>query len=159
MNWKFWKKDNGIETEVVTQAVPYSTLYRWFCYDVGVSNLNQLDEEVGLVPISDELKEMEERESTVRLGDIESLIPFIEGISEISSMVFVQTQMKDLLQNAGPDMDPEELDKMLTTMGVIQKLAAFASIVGAFSSASALGIIRVLDTEISEMAGHPHDHE
>lgn len=159
MIWKFWKKHNEVEVEVVTQAVPYSTLYRWFCYDVGVTNLNQLDEEVGLVPISDELKEMEEKESNVRLEEIQSLLPFIEGISEISSMVFVQTQMKALLQNAGPDMDPDELDKMLTTMGMIQKLAAFASIVGAFSSASALGIIKVSDTEIEEMVGHPHDHE
>lgn len=159
MSWKFWKKEPKIEIEVTTQAVPYSTLYRWFCYDVGVSNLNELDTEVGLVPISDELKEMEERESDLRLNTIQSLLPFIDGMAELSSMVFVQTQMRELIQATGATVDEEELDKMLTTMSMIQKLAAFASIVGAFSSAAALGIISVSDTEISEMVGDPHEHE
>jgi hypothetical protein len=154
VSWKFWKtKDSKPKHEIVSQAVPYSTLYRWFCYDVGVSDLDALDKQVGLMPISFEVKEMEEQESDLRIATVEPLIPFMDAMADISSMVYVQTQLKELLKGMGTELDEDDLEKMLNTMGLIQKVSSFAAIVGAFSAASSLGIISITDTEITDMVG------
>lgn len=147
MNWKFWKKPKS-KRELKT--VPFATLYRWYCYDVGVQELDKLDTTVGLTPISDDAKEMELRESDERMLRIAHLMPFLEGMAEITSVVFVESQFRRILEKEDAGLSEEDLAMFMELIGMFQKTMALGAIVGAFSSAASLGIIEVPHSSISE---------
>lgn len=153
MSWKFWgRKENSIEIE--SRAVPASTLYRWYCYDVGVRNVHDLDTKLGLVPISEEGQVMEREESDKRLVAIAGLIPFIELITNINAEAVTATTTTELFKKTGME-DSEELDVLLEAMHALHSYVSFAGLVAAFSAAANLGLISVPNSVISEV----HDHE
>ena len=147
MNWKFWKKNKPTRN---LKTVQFSTLYRWYCYDVGVKDLDKLDTDVGLTPISDDAKEMELRESDERMLRIAHLMPFLEGMAEITSVVFVESQFKHILEREDTELSDEEIAMFMELMGMFQKTLALGALVGAFSAAASLGIIDVPNSNISE---------
>jgi len=150
VNWKFWKRTKEDKNDSIVKSVPFSTLYRWYCYDIGVQNLDELDSNVGLVPISEDAKEMELQESDERVLNIAHLMPFLEGMAEISSMVFVEGQFKDMLQKTGEGLTEEEMEMMLNLISVFQKKVALAAVVGSFSAAAAIGIITIPESKITD---------
>lgn len=147
MKWKFWKKD---KPKKELKTVQFATLYRWYCYDVGVKDLDKLDTDVGLTPISDDAKEMEIKESDERVLRIAHLMPFLEGMAEITSVVFVESQLKQALEREETELSEEDLFMFMELIGRFQKTLALGAIVGAFSAAASLGIIEVPNSSISE---------
>lgn len=148
MKWKFWEKEEKHEHKNTLKTVPFASLYRWYCYDIGVTDLDRLDTRVGLIPISEDAKQMELAASDERMFEISHLMPFLEGMAEISSMVFVETQFKTLAEKS--DLNEEELMIMMEMIGVFQKTMALAAIVGSFSAAASLGIIEVPYSSIKD---------
>lgn len=154
MKWKFWKKEEKHVHKNTLKTVPFASLYRWYCYDIGLSDLDKLDTSVGLIPISEDAKHMELAASDKRMFEIAHLMPFLEGMAEISSLVFVETQFKALAERS--ELTEEELMAMMELIGVFQKTMALAAIVGSFSAAAALGIIEVPYSSIRDEAGVEH---
>lgn len=148
MKWKFWEKEEKHEHKDTLKTVPFASLYRWYCYDIGVTDLDRLDTRVGLIPISEDAKQMELAASDERMFEIAHLMPFLEGMAEISSMVFVETQFKALAEKS--ELTEEELMIMMEMIGVFQKTMALAAIVGSFSAAASLGIIEIPYSSIKD---------
>lgn len=151
MKWKFWEKEEKNVRKNTLKTVPFASLYRWYCYDIGVSDLDNLDTKVGLIPISEDAKQMELQASDDRMFEIAHLMPFLEGMAEISSLIFVETQFKALAEKS--DLNEEELMVMMEMIGAFQKTMALAAIVGSFSAAAALGIIEVPYSSIRDEIG------
>lgn len=158
MNWKFWKKNNPVneEPDVRTSAIHFSTLYRWYCYDIGVDDMPKLDESLGLVPVSEDGADMEREHSERRLEQIGNLIPFITTMSTINSTVFIETQLKKLLKSASAEaeLDEELIDKMSDVMFPIYQFVSTAALVSAFAAAVELGIV---EPAIVSMEEHSRD--
>lgn len=142
MSWKFWDKKEPNESDkfvVDTEVLPLSTLFRWFCYDTGVSNTNEFAEAFGLNPISQEGEDMELSESADRLEQVIPYLSFLNVMSDINAMILVKT-MNDVLLKKGL-VDEESLEKSHEDLLEIYTTITLGALVGSFSSALALGIV------------------
>lgn len=154
MSWKFWSRKSSVpESEI--RAVPASTLYRWYCYDVGVKDPHALDTKMGLIPISEDGQAMEQAESDRRLVAIAGLIPFMELIAGINAEAITATTTMDLFKSAGVDADSPELESLLAAMHTLHSFVSYAGLVAAFSAAAQLGLIDIPASVVSAV----HDHE
>lgn len=149
MNWKFWKKDDP-EEHVEVRSIPFSTLYRWYCYDTGVKDMDKLDKVFDLVPISEDAKEMERAESEQRLDAISHLVPIFEIMASINAEVSVETKVKEMFVLTGLEEGSEELEALTEAMTVLQTFISYSAIVTTFSTAQALGLIEVIRREFEE---------
>lgn len=125
------------EAQIVEQAVPMSTLIRWYCYDLGIDDVNSLAEQFGLFPVSEEGEAFENDESDKRMDNIYPLLPFIDMMSKINAKAVSAIQFEGLgeeeLANLG-EFDPE-------IMEAIYSQISFAALTSAFSSAIELGLV------------------
>jgi hypothetical protein len=154
VTWKFWTKKPTKVKKVVThiKAIPVSTLYRWYCYDIGVENLSKLDDALGLVPISEDAADMELEDSEMRLYEIASLLPFLDAMANINATVFSETHVKQMLKS-NPDfdsLDPKMLVKATESMLSMYQYVSISALVSAFSSATQLGLIVPANVDIEE---------
>ena len=142
MSWKFWDKKETNESDnfvVDTEVLPLSTLFRWFCYDTGVSNTNEFAEAFGLNPISQEGEDMELGESADRLEKVIPYLSFLNVMSDINAMILVKT-MSDVLLKKGL-VDEDSLENSQEDLLEIYTTITLGALVGSFSSALALGIV------------------
>ena len=136
MSW--FRKNKKPEYEVETHDVPLSTMVRWFLHDIGYGE-DQIDDLIGLSPISDEGIDKEIDDSNKRLSSLYTITPYIETIAEIAANVLSTIAIKnaeDLGESLNSDHDAELLNKLYYSVSL-------SSIIGAFSIASSLGIIDV----------------
>lgn len=136
MSW--FRKNKQPKYEVETHDVPLSTMVRWFLHDIGYGE-EQVDDLIGLSPISKEgiTKEMED--SNRRLSSLYTITPYIETISEIAANVLSTIAVKSAEEH-GDSLDSEKDAELLNKLYYSISLS---SIIGAFSIASSLGIINV----------------
>lgn len=142
MNWKFWKnkENNELNSIVVdSEVLPLSTLFRWFCYDTGVTNTNEFAEAFGLNPISQEGEDMELDESADRLEKVIPYLSFLNVMSDINAMILVKT-MADVLLKKGL-VDENALKESQEDLLDVYTTITLGALVGSFSSALALGIV------------------
>ena len=139
MNWKFWarrKRTNKALSKPIEMSL--SSLLRWYCYDVGISDVRALMSNFGLIPISEEAEELEMRESNVRLAAVKDLVPFISVYAEISSYVMAE-QQRSLIEKTVEDPEHrEKLTKMI--LGNFYALS-LQVLVSAFASSVALDLV------------------
>jgi hypothetical protein len=134
----WFRKNKKPEYEINTQDVPLTTMVRWLLHDIGYGE-DQIDDLIGLSPISEEGIDKEIEDSNMRLRSLLPITPYIETIAEIASNVLSTIALKtaeeygDALDS---DQDAELLNKLYYSISL-------SSIIGAFSIASALGIIEV----------------
>ena len=151
MSWKFWKKEQPeSEPETMVRSIPFSTVYRWYCYDIHLENLDSLDSNMGLIPISEDAKDMEVAESLERLDAIAPLMPFLEIMSNLNATVLSESTMRKVFLSSGVENDSDEMDHIMDAMEALQAFVSHSALIAAFSSATALGLITVKETLISE---------
>ena len=139
MSWKFWKKKEEDEFAYISMdrnEIPLSTLIRWYCYDLDIEDPNQLVKKFDLMPVSDEGEEHEKRDSDARIELVEPLFPFLNMMANINSKAISSIMMDEV--DGLLDIDEMAPDLM---EGLYQQVS-FAALIGAFSSAFALGIIQ-----------------
>ena len=132
MSWKFWKKNE--EPQIYSNTVPLSTLIRWYCYDLGIEEPNDLFRAFDLMPVSKEGEEYEMGESESRVEEIDGLIPFFKMISAINAKAISTIQLQDIETEDVSDIDPDLME------GLYQQVS-FAALVAAFSAALELGFL------------------
>ena len=132
MSWKFWKKDD--EPQVYSNQIPLSTLIRWYCYDLGIQEPNDLFRAFDLMPVSKEGEEYEMGESETRVDEIVGLLPFFEMIAAINAKAITTIQLQDIETEDVSEIEPKLME------GLYQQVS-FAALVAAFSAALELGFL------------------
>ena len=132
MSWKFWKKDDS--PQVYSNQIPLSTLIRWYCYDLGIEEPNDLFRAFDLMPVSKEGEEYEMGESETRVDEIVGLLPFFEMIAAINAKAISTIQLQDIETEDVSEIEPELME------GLYQQVS-FAALVAAFSAALELGFL------------------
>ena len=137
-NW--FRKDKDPEFEIVTNDIPFSTVFRWYLYDVDITdNVSELADALGLSPISEEGETKELEDSEARLEAITPLMPFLYNMAEISASVMSAIHAQELVDGEN-DIDAEDLE-MLSETHTVYKAVALSTLVGTFSTALELGIV------------------
>jgi hypothetical protein len=132
VSWKFWKKDN--EPKIYSDQIPLSTLIRWYCYDLGIEEPNDLFRAFDLMPVSKEGEEYEMGESETRVDEIMGLLPFFEMIAAINAKAISTIQLQDIETEDVSEIEPKLME------GLYQQVS-FAALVAAFSAALELGFL------------------
>ncbi len=143
------KKHDDFEIEFFKQDIPISTLARWYIYDTELGEPNEVAELLGMTNVSEEGNEKEREDSDKRMDNIEYLLPYIDAIANISSDVITNIQVSEITKKH-PD-DKEEIEREIGTMSVLYKVIGMAAIVGAFSTAMEIGLIKPGDLEGADL--------
>ena len=127
----FKRKKKRITVEQVSLPV----LIRQVIYDSMLMPAEEIAFKMGLPPISDEVSEMEERDSQARLSRMSALLPLIDAHADIAARIASAAYMID-----DEDMDdlPEDSVEKLTELF---RLVSLASSVSCVSTLFSLGLI------------------
>lgn len=143
--------DDDDDFITLTSDVPLSTLARWYIYDTGVGNEQEVSEVIGLTPVSDEGHKKEQQDSKERLERLGPLLPFIDYISNVAADAVVSMQFKSIKETHPDELDEDEADLIFS----VYKSLSIASLVGAFSIALDLRLVS-LDAVSSDVVDLPH---
>jgi hypothetical protein len=121
--------------------IPFTTLVRWYLYDLEVVHPNKIAEILGLNPISQEGEEKEIEDSDNRMSELVSLLPFIDNISEINAQVLVAVQRPSteiLVNGSNGTLNLEEMEENLRNTF---RHISFSAITAAISAGMELAIL------------------
>jgi hypothetical protein len=135
----FFRRNKKPEYEIQHHDVPLSTMVRWFVHDIGYGE-DRIDSLIGLSPISAEGVTKELEDSDNRLLVLRSITPFIETMAEIASNTLSTIAVK-AADEQGQALTTD--DDSIELLNTLYYSIAMSSIIGAFSIASALGIIEI----------------
>jgi hypothetical protein len=140
MSWmkRFFNRGSGEEYEIIKNEIPFSTLTRWYLYDMSIPDTNDIAVALGLNPVSDEGHEKEEEDSEIRLASLDTLIPYLDIISELNAKIITTSQLYELGKEKAID---QEMENDVRLMRDLYHAVGFSALVSAFSSAIELGII------------------
>jgi hypothetical protein len=157
INWIKRLFNREPEFEIVRNDIPMSTVLRWYLYDTGIENPNEIAELVGLNPVSDEGDAKEREDSNNRIEDIMPLMPFIETIASISADVISSIHIKNYIKS-NPD---EIVDEDVAAIGLVYKAVAMSNIVGTLAIANHLDLIHLggVMSELMEIEKEDNDEQ
>jgi len=141
--WPFIK-DDGDDDDVQIDKVPLSTLFRWFLYDMDVDNPNQYAKVFDLTAVSEEGDEKEREESDRRTEKLEPIYPYLSLFASINAQYTYESQKAELLLM--PGMSEEILQKEGERIKLFYRNITFAGLMGTFSTALELGLIKLNGT-------------
>jgi len=145
MSWKFWKrskeviKDVEFSIETESPVIPMSTLFRWYCYDMDITNPNKIAAQLGLSGLSEDVEEMEKEASAKRLDLIVPILPFLQSLAQINSIVVTEFQHENIKSKM--HLSDEEADDVLETTREILGQVSMSALIAAFSAALSLGVV------------------
>lgn len=134
------KKDIPLDFELVQKDIPLTTLARWYIYDTELAEPNEVASLLGMTNVSEEGNEKELQDSAVRLENIDYLLPFIDAIAKIGADVITSIQVKEITDRS-PE-DKEEIEREMGTMNTLYRVIGMAAIIGAFSTATEIGLVQ-----------------
>ena len=134
MNWKFWKSTPKVTIDVMKEKIPLSTLIRWYCYDLGIDDVNSLVKSFNLMPVSQEGEEYEQDKSQKRMDEIVDLMPYFQMVAEINAKAISTIQLQDVETDDVADIEPELMEGLY-------RQVSFAALIAAFSAALEIGIL------------------
>lgn len=132
------------DDNLVSEKIPLTTLYRWYMYDMGVKNPNELGKAFELLPVSPEGHEKEKEDSESRIEQVAPLIAYLNLYASLNAQFVIETQRKDIIKMSG--MTEEQFKKEEESLKMIYQNISFAGILTSFSSALELGIINLNGT-------------
>lgn len=155
MSW-FRRRKRKDEYEVFTNEIPITTMVRWFIHDVGFGD-DKLDTFIGLPPISEEGNSKEAQDSDERLTDLEPIASFIDSMSDIAANVLASVAVQSAEEGDLPE--GEDIDEMSELLVTMYKSVALSTLIGAFSTASALGLVQItaLTSDIQKKDGSSYE--
>lgn len=134
MSWKFWKRKEQIPPQFLSEKIPLSTLIRWYCYDLGIEDVNSLVKEFDLMPVSLEGEEYEMDQSDERVHNILPLMPFFEMVASINAKAISTIQLQEIKTDEFEDIDSEMMESLY-------RQVSFAALTAAFSAALEIGFL------------------
>jgi hypothetical protein len=134
---KFFNRRNDAEYKLIKSEIPFSTLTRWYLYDLSLEDPNELAVALGLNPVSDEGDEKEVEDSAIRLARLDAMLPYLDIISELNAKIITTTQLLEL----GKEGSTDDLENDVAIMKDLYHVVGFSALVSAFSSGMELGIL------------------
>jgi hypothetical protein len=134
LDWLLGKQTQDDEV----RELPVTTLNRWFLYDTGIGNENELAEAIGLMPVSDEGDSKEREDSDIRVENVAYLLPYIDHISTLTAETVASSQRIAMIDDG---MSLEEVNADLAIVKNVYKAIALSSLLSGFSIANELGFI------------------
>lgn len=134
------KKHEEFDIEFFKKDIPLSTIARWYIYDTELAEPNEVSALLGMTNVSEEGNEKEREDSDNRLEQIDYLLPYLEAIASISADVITSIQVKEITDKN--PQDKEEIEREVGTMNVLYRVIGMAAIIGAFSTAMELGLVK-----------------
>lgn len=116
-------------------GISIPALIRQTIYDTMLMPPEKIAVSLGLPPISEEVSEMEERASDIRIGKISALLPFIDSHSEIAAKITTSAYMLE-----GENMDEVSVSEM-EQMTSLFKLVAISATISCVSTLVDLGLL------------------
>lgn len=135
--WPFKNKKH----EII--QVPYQSLVRQAIYDsIFEENAEKIAEMLGLSPVSEDVSELEERDSQERLGRFSALMPFIDAHSDIAAKIAASAYVIQAEQEGKSEfINGTNIDDLSDLF----KLVSMSSAVSCISTLMNLGL---LETEV-----------
>lgn len=135
--WPFKSKKH----EII--QVPYQSLVRQAIYDsIFEENAEKIAEMLGLSPVSEDVSELEERDSQERLGRFSALMPFIDAHSDIAAKIAASAYVIQADQEGKSEfINDTNIDDLYDLF----KLVSMSSAVSCISTLMNLGL---LETEV-----------
>lgn len=140
------KRFMGEKVEITAEAVPISTIIRWYMYDLKIKDANTLAKYFDLMPVSDEGEEKEREDSASRIARIAALLPYIEVYSKINAKAITMVQEEEILKLG---VDKEDVNSELELLNIFYENISYSAIVSAISTAVELGLLAVNGTMTS----------
>ena len=135
--WPFKNKKH----EII--QVPYQSLVRQAIYDsIFEENAEKIAEMLGLSPVSEDVSELEERDSQERLGRFSALMPFIDAHSDIAAKIAASAYVIQAEQEGKSEFIN---DTNIDDLSDLFKLVSMSSAVSCISTLMNLGL---LETEV-----------
>ena len=139
----FWKRKHKERKRVEIKSLPLPVLIRQLIYDTMLMPAEEIAYAMGLPPISEDVAEMEERESQKRLEKFAELIPFIDSHADIAAKIAASAYMiEDEEEGYG------ELEKLgvedLEQLTRLFRLVALSSSISCVSTLISLELIKSL---------------
>jgi hypothetical protein len=138
----FWNKKPKAK-RVQIKHLPLPVLIRQVIYDTMLMPAEEIAYAMGLPPISDDVAEMEERESQKRLERFATLLPFIDSHADITAKIAASAYMIE-----DEDDECEDLEKLgiedVEQLTRLFRLVALSSSVSCVSTLLNLGLIKSL---------------
>lgn len=118
--------------------LPLPVLIRQTIYDTMLEPAEDIADLLGLPPISDDVAEMEEDASQMRLENIASLLPFIDSHADLTARISVAAYSLDDEDDSGPlGIPQDEMEKITALFKVI----ALSSAVSCVATLVNLGLL------------------
>lgn len=138
----FWKKKSKVK-RIEVKHLPLPVLIRQVIYDTMLMPAEEIANLMGLPPVSDDVAEMEERESQKRLERFATLLPFIDSHADIAAKIAASAYMIE-----DDEEDYGELEKLgvedIEQLTRLFRLVALSSSVSCVSTLFNLGLIKSL---------------
>lgn len=137
----FWKKkqSNPYQTEKIVTEVSLPTLARWYAYDAGLEDPNDIADALGMLPTSDEGIKLEEQESDRRVDRVVPLMPLLECIADINAQAVASLQFAYFTKEQG--MSSADLEHERVHIEDMYRHVGFSALLAAFSAGIELGIV------------------
>lgn len=149
MNWFNRKKKKiDLDFEIIRKDIPVTDIARWFIYDTGLSDPNEMASILGINPDSEEGQEKQEEDSDIRMEEISYLVPFMELMADIVANAITGIQVAEISEKEPENI--EEIKRETTTMGTMYKVIAMTSLMSAFSAAMEIGLISHGEIELTD---------
>ena len=137
-----WRKKKRHDHLIEERRIPEPVLMRQAIYDSLLEPAEEIAVSLGLPPISEEVREMEEEASQERLDKFSSLMPFIDAhsglIARIASSAWANTEEN---KEALADMGIEDVNQLTEMLKVV-------SLSAVLSCMSALFNLDLLETKV-----------
>lgn len=132
---KLWKRKRKVDVSSIIQ-VPLAVLIREVIYDTMLTPTEEIAVAMGLPPISDEVAQMEEEASQMRLQSFSPLLPFIDTHADIVAKIATSAYTLEELNTVSfaEQKDFDELTKLF-------RLVALSSSLSCVSTLFSLGLI------------------
>lgn len=141
INWfkHLFHRRHTYETVISRKEVQISTLLRWFLYDTGLAEPNEIAVAIGLNPVSAEGETKELEDSKKRFESIEYLLPFLETVANLSSNVITTIQIQEIMKSSGKD--EAQIEHETELMSEMYRVLSLSALVAGIGAAFDIGLI------------------
>lgn len=133
------KQVNPYQTEKIVTEVSLPTLARWYAYDAGLEEPNDIANALGMLQTSEEGQKFEEEESDRRVDRVVPLLPLLECVADINAQAISALQFNHFTKNQG--MDANDLEHEKVHIEDMYRHVGFSALLAALSAGIELGII------------------
>lgn len=135
----FKKKKHPYRSERVVTEVSLPTLARWYAYDAGLDEPNDIADALGMLPTSADGTKIEEQESDRRVDKVIPLMPLLHCIADINAQAISSLQFNHFTKDQG--MDSKDLEHEKEHIEEMYRHVGLSALMAAVSAGIELGIL------------------